>query len=205
MAPPLFPTLAGQDIVVKKTPTFKTIVADHVSGREVRAALYQNPIWEFEVSFNALDGTSSGQYGSVGAQSLQTLMGFFLTALGSFAIFLLIDPTDSTASSQSLGAGTGSQTTFTFARTLGGFTEPVGWVTAVSAVYLNGVAQSSGWSLSAPNSLVFTSPPGSGVAVSASFTFAFQCRFADDKQDFEQFMSNLWKADGVKMRSVRSQ
>ena len=38
-----------------KKPTFATIVASHVSGREVRDALYVNPIWQFELTFDGLD------------------------------------------------------------------------------------------------------------------------------------------------------
>ena len=52
--PPSFPTLAGQGWSVHKKPIFSTLIASHVSGREVRDALYQNPIWEFELKF---DGT----------------------------------------------------------------------------------------------------------------------------------------------------
>ena len=77
-------------------------------------------------------------------------------------------------------------------------------MTSISNVYLNGVNQTSGWSLSTPNSLVFTSAPGSGVAISASFAFAFQCRFDVDDLDFEEFMQNLWTAKTVKFRSVRT-
>ena len=66
----VFPLLAGQDISFTKKPTFSTIVAPHVSGREVRDALYQNPIWEFEVSFNALNSSPGNIYGGgVGSQS----------------------------------------------------------------------------------------------------------------------------------------
>ena len=77
-------------------------------------------------------------------------------------------------------------------------------MTSVSNVYLNGVNQASGWSVSTPNSLVFASAPGSGVAISATFAFAFECRFDSDDQDFEQFMSALWKVDSVKFKSVRT-
>ncbi len=44
--PPSFPTLAGLGWSSHKKPTFSTLVAPHVSGREVRDALYQNPIWD---------------------------------------------------------------------------------------------------------------------------------------------------------------
>jgi uncharacterized protein (TIGR02217 family) len=202
--PRSFPTLAGQGWSVHKKPVFSTIVASHVSGREVRDPLYQNPIWQFELTFDGLDSTSSS-YPGLGANSLQSLIGLFLQCQGQYGTFLYADPTDSAVTNQTIATGDGTTTTFTLARTLGGFTEPVGWVTTLSAVYLNGTLQSnSAYSLTTPNSLVFGSAPGSGVVVSASFVYAFECRFDADDQDFEQFMSNLWKADAVKFRSVRT-
>ncbi len=202
-APPAFPNLAGQGWSVHKKPVFATLVADHASGREVRDALWQYPLWEFELCFDGL-ASDSTSYPGLGAQSLQTLMGLFLQAQGQFGTFLYTDPTDCRVSGQVLGAGDGATTSFAFVRTLGGFAEPVGWVTSVASVALNGAPQSSGWSLTSPNTLVFSSAPGSGVAVTASFSYAFQCRFLEDGQDFEQFMQNLWAAPSVKFRSVRS-
>jgi uncharacterized protein (TIGR02217 family) len=201
--PPSFPTLAGLGWSSHKKPIFSTIVANHVSGREVRDALYQNPIWQFELTFDGLVSNATS-FPNLGADSLQSLMGLFLRCQGQYGTFLYTDPTDNNATAQAFGTGDGATTTFTFARTLGGFLEPVGWVTSVSNVYLNGVNQASGWSLSAPNSLVFTSAPGAGVIVSATFAYAFQCRFEGDELDFEQFMANLWTAKSVKFRSVRS-
>jgi hypothetical protein len=200
--PPTFPTLPGQAWSVHKKPKFSTIVASHVSGREVRDALWQYPIWEFELTYDGLasDATS---YPGLGAQSLQSLMGLFLQCQGQFATFLYVDPTDNSAAAQMLGLGTGLQTTFTMVRALGGFFEPVGWVTSIASVTLNGVNQPSGWSLTTPNTLVFTSAPAAGVAVAASFSYAFQCRFLDDAEDFEQFMQNLWALRSLKFQSVR--
>lgn len=202
--PPSFPTLAGLGWSSHKKPTFSTIVAPHVSGREVRNALYQNPIWQFELTFDGLTSSASGAFANLGANSLQSLMGLFLQCQGQLGTFLYTDPTDGAATGQALATGDGTTTTFTFARTLGGFLEPVGWVTGVSAVYLNGVAHGSGWSLSTPNGLVFAVAPGAGVVVSADFSYAFQCRFDDDEEDFEQFMANLWTLKSLKFRSVRT-
>jgi hypothetical protein len=201
--PPSFPTLAGQGWSVHKKPTFATLVASHVSGREVRDALYQNPIWQFELTFDGLDSTAS-TYPGLGAQSLQSLMGLFLQCQGRLGTFLYADPTDNAVSAQNFARGDGSTTAFTFARTLGGFLEPVGWVTSVSEITVAGVAESSGWSLSTPNSLVFATAPASGALIGGSFAYAFQCRFDDDVEDFEQFMSNLWKLESLKFRSVRT-
>ncbi len=156
--PPSFPTLAGQGWSVHKKPMFSTIVASHVSGREVRDALYQNPIWEFELTFDGLDSASS--YPGLGANSLQALMGLFLSCRGSSATFLYTDPTDNGVTAGGIATGDGATTTFTFGRFLGSFFEPVGWVTSVANVYLNGVNQASGWSLTTPNSLVFVDPAG---------------------------------------------
>ena len=173
------------------------------SGREVRDPLYQNPIWQFELTFDALDSTAN-TYPGAGAHSLQALMGFFLASQGQYGAFLYNDPTDSAVVNGAIAQGDGSTSSFTFIRYMGPFSEPVGWVTSVSNVYLNGVNQASGWSVSTPNSLVFTSAPGAGVTISATFSFAFQCRFDSDDIDYEQFMSALWKVESLKFRSVRT-
>jgi hypothetical protein len=130
--------------------------------------------------------------------------GFFLQLQGQFGTFLYADPDDNTVAGQAFATGTGSTTSFTMMRSLGGFLEPVGWVTAIANVYLNGVVQSSsGYSLTAPNALVFTSAPASGATVSADFSYAFNCRFLDDQMDFEEFMSSLWRLESMKFRSVK--
>ncbi|HTZ67926.1 MAG TPA: DUF2460 domain-containing protein [Roseiarcus sp.] len=201
--PPSFPTLAGLGWSPHKKPVFSTLVASHVSGREVRDALYQNPIWQFELTFDGLSSSPSS-YPGLGPNSMQTLMGFFLACQGQYGTFLYTDPSDSAATNVTLAIGDGTTTVFAFSRYMGAFLEPVGWVTSVSNVYLNGVNQASGWSLSTPNSLVFSSAPGTGVSVAATFAYAFQCRFDSDDQDFEEFMSNLWKADSIKFKSVRT-
>jgi uncharacterized protein (TIGR02217 family) len=198
--PPSLPSLAGLGWSVHKLPSFSTRVAGHVSGREVRAALYSNTLYQYELTFDGLDSGASRP--GLGAGSLQTLMGFFLQCQGQFGTFLYTDPSDCTATGQPLGTGDGATTSFAFQRTLGGFTEPVSWVSAVSAVYLAGTP-ASGWSLSQPNTLTFAAAPGNGVAITADFRFAFVCRFLDDQEDFEEIMQNLWQVQSLKFRSVK--
>jgi uncharacterized protein (TIGR02217 family) len=203
--PPSFPVLVGQGWSVHKKPLFSTIVANHVSGREVRDALYENPIWQFEATFVGLDSTG-GAYGGLGASSLQALMGFFLECQGQYQTFLYTDPTDSVATNTIFATGDGVTTNFTFARFMGSFLEPIGWLLSVTNVYLNGVntPAAGNWSTSAPNTLTFVAAPAIGATIAATFTYAFQCRFDSDDLDFEQFMQGLWKADSVKFRSVRT-
>jgi uncharacterized protein (TIGR02217 family) len=201
--PPSLPTLPGLAWSRRKKPAFNTRIASHASGREVRVALMNYPLYEFEATYG-LTSSASG-FAGLGASSLQSLMGFFLQLQGQFGTFLYTDPDDNSVTSQGIGVGDGATTAFSFVRALGGFAEPVGWVNAVSHVYLNGTPQSGGsYGLTTPNTLTFTTPPGAGVVVSADFSFAFQCRFIDDQMDFEEFMSNLWKLESMKFRSVKS-
>jgi uncharacterized protein (TIGR02217 family) len=220
---PIFPALAGQGWSVHKKPTFSTIVASHVSGREVRDALYANPIWSFELTFEGLDATSTGQYGGLGASSLQSLMGLFLQCQGQYGEFVFYDPTDYQVNAQAFGTGDGSTTTFQLERGLGGFLEPViAPVASATTLYLPGgvsvsatapviqanlvTVSSSDYSISSPGGVVtFTSAPANGAALTWSGYFGFLCRFDGDDLDFEQFMSNLWRAESVKFRSLRTQ
>jgi uncharacterized protein (TIGR02217 family) len=203
MAPPVFPTLAGQGWSVHKRPSFATRVASHVSGREVRSAYYAQTLYEFELTYDALLASSNPALAGLGASSLQTLLGFYLACQGQLGTFLYVDPTDSAVINQPVGSGDGSTAAFTLQRTLGGFSEPVSWVTGVNGVFVNGAAQ-SGWALATPNILTLAVPPPTGAVVTASFAYAFACRFLDDQQDFENIMSGLWQLKALKFRSVRT-
>jgi uncharacterized protein (TIGR02217 family) len=195
MTLPLFPALPGIGWSSFKRPIFSTRVATHLSGREVRAVEYVYPLYEFELTIELLRAGAE--------QELQTLLGFFLACQGQFAPFRYLDPGDHSAAGQSLGLGDGVTNTFTGLRDLGGWIEPVGTIESVQALYLNGVAQSGGWSV-AGNAIVFATAPAAGARISADFTFAYLCRFLDDKHTYEQFLSGLWANKSVKFRSVRS-
>jgi hypothetical protein len=198
--PPNFPVLNGLGWSVHKRPTFSTRVAGHVSGREVRLPLYSNTLYEFELTYDGLD--SLGGFPGLGANSLQTLLGFYLQCQGQYGTFLYTDPTDSAVTGQAIGTGDGSTTAFTLPRTIGGFTEPVSWAVSVANVKVNGTPTSA-WTLTQPNTLTFTTAPGSGYAIVADIDYAFQCRFLDDQEDFENFMQGLWTVQSLKFRSVK--
>ncbi len=202
MAPPVFPALPGQGWSVHKRPLFSTVVASHVSGREVRRANYAQTLYEFELRF---EGLAVAGFPGLGGGSLQQLLGFVLAQQGQFGTFLYVDPTDCAAAAQPLGIGDGATTSFTLQRSLGAATEPVGWATAVTAVYFGGVAQANaGYSLATPNTLTFATAPAVATAVTADFSYAFVCRFTEDAQDFENILAGLWQLDSLKFRSVRT-
>src|SRR5579885_1142649 len=164
--PPTLPSVPGLSWSRHKKPKFNTRIASHVSGREVRVPLMAYPLYEFDAVYDGLTSSSS-LFAGLGASSLQTLMGFFLQMQGQFGTFLYVDPDDNTVYGQTIAVGDGSTTAFMMVRALGGFVEPVSWVTSVINVYLNGVAQSpSTYSLTTPNTLTFTAAPASGAIIS---------------------------------------
>ena len=199
MTLPAFPTLPGQTFATK-SPITATHVAEHDSGRTVRTALYQG-LYEFEVGFEAL-ASDAACNPSLGAQSLQAVMGLYLQCCGSYGAFLYVDPNDNAATNQTIATGDGATTQFAFVRSIGAGLDGDFYVTGVTGVAVNGVAVSN-WSLVAPNLLSFSAPPLSGATITASFDYAFVCRFLEDSQDFENFMQNLWAAKSVKFRSTR--
>lgn len=100
---------------------------------------------------------------------------------------------------------------YLFVRTLGTSvpfgTEIVGGVNLGHAihVYLDNVelVESGNWGIGTDLiSLEFTTPPGIGVVITASFYFYYKCRFLDDTLAMEQFYKNRWAFKSVKFRSV---
>lgn len=210
MSPPLIPQgAANLGWSIKKTPMQSTIVASHVSGREVRLRNWVQPLYQFELVYSGL--ASSAAYPGLGQDSLQQLMGLFISVAGQAGLFLFTDPTDNFGTGQAIGVGDATTTNFAFQRALFNYPpEQVGWVSFVAAVYWNGIAQVGNWTQINPTaaapfpSVTFTSAPGAGVVVTADFNWQFVCRFSDDTLEFEQFMQDLWQSGSVKFQSVRN-
>ncbi len=202
----VFPTLPGLAWSVTKSPTFQTRIQRAVSGRELRALDYPYPLWQFTLVFEFLRDNPAA-----GFDELRTLMGFYLLCQGAYAPFLFQDPSDYQVGRQYLGTGDASATVFQLQRAMGtalpggGFLEPIAAPNLVAAVYLNGITQSpAGYSVDPDTGLMtFASPPGTGLIVTADFSYYFRCRFVDDKYDFENFMDRLWQLKKLTFISVR--
>jgi hypothetical protein len=201
-----FPTLPGIGWPVKRTPRAgSTRSVSTVSGRVARLSLWANPLFDFELTFDGL--ASNAAWPGLGANSKQALEGFFLQMQGSYAPFVFVDITDTHQTSQALGVGDGTTTTFTVSRSISGsYSGPVDYVLNVATVYSNGTPVAGGsWNLVYPNHIVFTSAPGLSAVLTIDFFFGYLVTFADDTNDFDQFMSNLWAAQAIKLRGVRAQ
>lgn len=203
MSNAVFPALAGLEYPVTRTPVFRTLIQESVSGRENRAALQLYPRWKWSLSFDFLRDDANNEF--------RTLLGFFLARQGAYDSFLFDDADDDMATAQSLGTGTGSQTSFQLVRTFGGFTEPVLAPNAVTSVTVNGTPKSFGpdysvslWGAAQPGVIVFTSPPAVGAAIAASFTYYWPVRFLADDNDFSKFMNKLWEQKKLEFESVKN-
>jgi len=202
----VFPSLPGLAWSVTKTPTFQTRIQRAVSGRELRALDYPYPLWEFTLVFDLLRDNPAAGY-----DELRTLMGFFLLCQGAFGTFLFRDPSDDQVTGQQIGVGNASATVFQLQRAMGatlpggGFLEPIVAPNVVGAVYLDGITQSPGTYSVDPNTglVTFRTTPGSGLIITADYSYYFRCRFIDDSYAFENFMFQLWQLKKLTFISVR--
>jgi hypothetical protein len=121
----VFPALRGQSYPVKKTAQFNTAVRQLTSGRESATAFMQRPWWTFELAFDYLPDRTPG---SSGYTDYRTLQGFFLQLQGRFGSFLFHDPDDYQVVGGAIATADGVTLQWPFARSFGGFSEPVGQI-----------------------------------------------------------------------------
>lgn len=197
MSNAVFPTLPGLAWSVKRTPRFSTLVQQAASGREVRAALWAYPIYEWALTYDLLRDDASNE--------LKTLFGFFLQRQGSFDSFLYDDPNDNAAASQQIGSGNGTTTQFPCIRTYGGFVEPVAYLNGTPAVYVNGVQKTQGSDFTILNNttVALTVAPPAGQPVTATFSYYFRVRFKEDMGEFENFAAKLWQMKTLTLVGVK--
>jgi len=195
-----FPVAPSPGWSAKYSPLFQTAAALHGSGREVRHAKTTSPLWRIELTYNVLRMAAPNV-------ELQEIAGFFAQCRGEDASFYFEPPSLSPAIGQSLGSGDGATTTFPFVFTAGSYGQTPANVGAVLAVYCDGVVQASGYTITttvfAP-AVVFATPPAAGTAIAADFHWYLLCRFDDDSQDLEEFMSQLYALQSLRLRTVRS-
>jgi len=185
---------------IKRAPAWKTLAQHSVSGRSFRTPLWQNPLWRWELTYAYLRNDPN-RTDENGYTQLQSLAGFYLARQGGYDSFLFQDPDDNAVQGQPLGLGDGATTLFQLRRQFGPFTELIQAPAGTPVVYLNGAA-TTGFTMNSTGGVVFAVAPGSGVHVTADFTFYFPCVF-EDSLDLENFMHQLWSAQKVAIQQVR--
>lgn len=176
-------------------PERRTLIFESTSGKESRNQVWANS----KRSYNA-------GYGVQDLNDLYSVIEFFEERRGEFHGFRWKDwtdykscnPLDTVAfDDQLIGTGDGSTTTFQLKKIYGSAFDP--WtrninkpVSGTVLVGINGVNQSSGWSVDTTTGIVtFASAPGNALSVTAGFEFDVPVRFNQNSiqvnlQDFEQ-------------------
>lgn len=124
MSDAIFPTMIGLGFDVQKKPIFSNKIATHTSGRETATSYYENPKWEYTLTYDYLPDKPK----AVGDTDLQTLLGFFLSRRGRFDTFLFSDPDDNAVTIGFQKDFDGTAVEFNLVRGIGGFYEPVGQI-----------------------------------------------------------------------------
>lgn len=198
----IFPTTSLKGITFSsfKTPTGARRMQRAVSGRELVVSDYANPIWNFKVMFSFLRDCPVGLITS----ELRLLMNFYNYHLLSADTFLYQDRDDYTVTDEPLGTGNGTKTQFQLVRRLyaGGFAEDIIAPNTITNVKLAGTPTVAYTLDTSTGVITFNSPPGLGVAVTASFTYYFRCRFMDDAVEFERFAHQFWTVKELGFGSV---
>jgi uncharacterized protein (TIGR02217 family) len=202
MSTATFPVFPGYpSFPIGKVSNWATRMQRAPNGRELRAADYINPIWQWTLIFPGLHDYAFCSYTSV--TEFRTILDFYNSRQGGFDSFLFDDPTDDSVIGQPLppvpNDPTGTMFQLVRQWAPGGFQEAIIAPNAITQVTINGTPTSS-YVLNTDNGIVtFSSPPGGVVA--ADFTYYFRVFFTDTL-DASQFLHNLWELKQVKLTSI---
>lgn len=189
------------------TPGWQTEVAQSASGAEQRNQRWSAALHVYDVAQSVRD-----------VSDLETLMAFFHERRGRFHGFRFRDPLDNrscaygatpSATDQAIGIGDGTRATFQLRKRYGSGFDPFDRairkpVANTVTVALDGVEQSSGWSVDPATGIVtFQSAPGDGVAVTAGFRFDLPVRFDTDEIRWTARGGDVFVQGPVAVREIR--
>lgn len=210
MSNALFPCLRGLDWTVTLTPEFKTGIQTAASGREVRLAYRQYPLFNVQLVYEYLrdDERQTKFLDDNQRTEFEQLMGFFMARQGAFDSFLLrlSDLTGKAKHShvdgQLIGTGDAVTTSFQLVRDWGGASVLIQDPAGTPTVYVAG-SLTTAFTVNTTGLITFTSAPASGALITADFDYNLRCRFSDDTTDFDTLAYNYWEAQLVKLRTVK--
>ena len=136
---------------------------------------------------------------------LQAIAGFFAAGGGQKMPFWFAPPGLSSASlARRSEPGTERRRSF---RSCSRSAAIAGLCTArrASRRSISTACQATGWTVSGGYlpAITFATAPGAGVAITADFGVLWLCRFAEDAQDFEEFMAMLLALKTLRLSTVR--
>lgn len=198
-----FPLFAGLEWGVSKAPQFNTRVMQSVNGRELRASYTAVPKFEIQLSYEFL---RQGE----GKSELEQIEGFFIARRGSFDSFLLALPGDSKITWSVVGDGVADEWQITKYGLPLLHVEPVGAVVE-QLMYAVDDSQNmwssepsdlmwfQGATVTAAGKIILAAPLALGQVLQFTGTYYYRCRFAEDMQEYSNFLRHLWQAKQIMM------
>ncbi|MEK5752396.1 DUF2460 domain-containing protein [Acinetobacter variabilis] len=205
MSDVLFPELPGLEWDLSKKPIFNTKIMESVNGRELRASYQAVPKYEISLSFGFLRE-------SKGKNELQQLESFFLERRGAFDSFLFKMPED--CEFKCTFTGDGETTTFQLHKQMHTSQIPLAHTQAFESedplMWADDLDQpmwtdldermwETQYEITKKGMLTLPVPLAEGDTLQVEGTFYYRCRFADDEQQYTNFMNKLWKANKVEL------
>ena len=159
---------------------WNTLVTNYEDGKEQRRQKWSQPKRTFSISLKGRSDTD-----------IDEIWAFYKAREGSYDTFYFVNPNENPVSGEDVGTGDGTTTSFT----LDNFPLPSGEPTAVT---VGGSAQVEGVNYTvtrATGVLAFTSVPGPGDAISATYNFARSVRFMDSQLSRELFNYKVYNSE----------
>lgn len=190
--------LPGLTWDVKMRPSFATNVQTALSGKEIRLAFMQYPLWQYELTYNVLREV-------VSLAELQYLVGFFLQRQGKLDNWLFDNPRDRSVADYQFALCDGVTTQFQLTRTYGGFVEPVQSVNVITNLKSNGstITNPADYTISTTGLVTLTAAGTNGHALTWTGTYYTRVRFTEDMLEFNNFMYQLWELRKMAFQSVK--
>lgn len=191
MSNELFPSaLIGWQWDVKKKPLFNNIKHSPPTGRDIRIAVYQQPMFEFSLTNQWLTKADK-----------DALIGFFMARNGGFDSFLFQDD-DCTVTTEAFGTGNGTTTQFQLKKVVGSSLADVHNLASSPLIYKNGVLQTSGYTLGTNGLITFSTAPANGVVLAWTGSCYYRCIFLEDELEYNQFADRLYDCEEVRFKGA---
>ena len=204
----LFPTLRGLTYPIGKTPHWKTLQTQTVSGVKKFVQMYTYPYYELNLKFNYL-GDDNSQ-----ADDIHTLAGFYNKMGGASVDFLFADPLfeNNTVTMQEFGITDGMTTKWQLVHNYGGFLEPVFGILEKPTLYMRedetgnitALIEGTHYSLSSTGMVTaLTNTPSPGYTLYWTGKWYYRCHFANDEAELEQIFYGGWALDELVLESIK--
>lgn len=199
MSNAVFPVLPGLTWNRTKNPQFQNKTQVATSGKQTRVAYWSFPIWSFVLVYEFLRDQGPTY------DELNTIRDFFLSRQGSYDSFLYTDPDDNAVTGVGFGTGDGSTKAFQLIRPIktNGFAEPIQNLNGAPSIYVNGVLQSSGYTVGTTGIVTFTTAPALGAVLTWTGSYYYRVHFKQDITQFNEFMYKLWELKQVELESIK--